>query len=435
MKQIAILGGRVIDPAQDVDRITDLYIADGKIIAYDQPPADFTAHQTIAAAGLIVCPGLIDIRARTREPGLEYKATIASETAAALHGGITRICCPPDTEPVIDNPAMAHMVQQRARLTGNAIIHPLGALTQGLDCERISNMAALAEAGCVGVSNGLAAIRNSLVMRRAMQYAQTCHLTVFLHSLDPWLAGNGCVHEGEVSTRLGLPAVPEAAETVAVARDLALIEQTGCRAHFCQLTSARAVSMVATAQQRGLDITADVAIHHLHLCEQAIGYFDTACHVMPPLRSEQDQQALRTAVQQGIIGIICSDHQPHEPDAKLAPFSESAAGISGLETLLALTLQLVDEGLLNYLQALACLTSAPAKLLQLDAGHLRVGASADLCLLHPQQPWTLKPQMLQSKGHNSPFIGSRFNHRVVMTLINGHIAYSLDHHSPCEGSG
>ncbi|HED14248.1 MAG TPA: dihydroorotase, partial [Gammaproteobacteria bacterium] len=202
MSRIAVLGGHIIDPAQKFDQIADLYLAEGKIVACGPAPAGFTADQTIAAAGLIVCPGLIDIRARTREPGLEYKATIASETAAALCGGITRICCPPDTEPVIDNPAMAHMVQQRARLTGNAIIHPLGALTQELGSERISNMAALAAAGCVGVSNGLAAISNSLVMRRAMQYAQTCHLTVFLHSLDPWLAGNGCVHEGEVSTRL-----------------------------------------------------------------------------------------------------------------------------------------------------------------------------------------------------------------------------------------
>jgi len=423
MSRIAVLGGRVIDPGNSFDQSIDLFIADGKIVAYGHPPADFSPDQTIAATGLIVCPGLIDIRARTREPGQEYKATIASETAAALHGGITRICCPPDTEPVIDNPAMAHMVQQRARLTGNAAIHPLGALTRGLDSERISDMAALAAAGCVGVSNAMVAISNSLVMRRAMQYAQTFQLTVFLHSLDPWLAGNGCVHEGEVSTRLGLPAIPEAAETVAVARDLALIEQTGCRAHFCQLTSARAIGMIADAQQRGLAVTADVSVHHLHLSEHNIGYFDTAYHVLPPLRSEPDRQALRSAVRQGIVRVICSDHQPHEPDAKLAPFSESAAGISGLETLLPLTLQLVDEGLLNYSQALACLTSAPADLLKIDAGHLQIGGTADLCLLRPQQAWRLKAEMLLSRGQNSPFIGVTFNHQVVMTLRKGHIAY------------
>ncbi len=419
MRRIAILGGRIIDPARSFDQIDNLYIANGKIVSYGQQPADFTTDQTIDADGLIVCPGLIDIRARTREPGQEYKATIQSETAAALCGGITRICCPPDTEPVIDNPAMVHMVRQRANLTGNAIIHPLGALTQGLDSERISNMAALAAAGCVGVSNGLTAISNSLVMRRAMQYAMTCNLTVFLHSLDPWLAGNGCVHEGEVSTRLGLPAIPEAAETVAVARDLALIEQTGCRAHFCQLTSARAIDMVAVAQQRGLHVTADVAIHHLHLDEHDIGNFDTSCHVLPPLRGQQDRQALRAAVQQGVISIICSDHQPHEPDAKLAPFSESAPGISGLETLLPLTLQLVDEDLLSYSQALACLTSAPADLLHLDAGRLEIGAVADLCLLRPGHAWTLTAKMLHSRGHNSPFIGRTFHHQVVMTILNG----------------
>ncbi len=347
-----------------------------------------------------------------------------SETAAAVGAGITSICCPPDTYPVIDTPAMAHMIQQRARQLGRSRVHPLGALTVGLEGAALTNMAALKEAGCVGVSNALRPVENTLVMRRAMQYAATFDLTVFIHAHDPWLQGNGCVHEGEISTRLGLPAIPDAAEVVAVARELALVETTGVRAHFCQLSNARSVAMVADAQQRGLEVTADVTAHHLHLTEHDIGFFNTQCHVLPPLRRRQDRDALREGLVRGAVCAISSDHQPHGLDAKLAPFSESAPGISGLETLLPLTLQLVDEGVIDLAQGLAAITGAPARVLGLESGQLGVGAPADICIFDPERHWTLAPDSMVSRGRNTPFLGRRFRGKVTHCLIGGEMVFA-----------
>jgi dihydroorotase len=426
MTSILIQGGRVIDPANDVDAVKDVHIdSTGFIAAIGKAPEGFHAENTIDARGKVVCPGLIDLRARLREPGLEYKATMESETRAAVSGGITTLCCPPDSYPVIDTPAMAQMIQSRAWRFGLAFVHPLGALTQGLEGKLLTDMAALEEAGCVGVSNALEPITDTLVLRRAMEYAATFGLTVFLHAEDPWLRNTGCVHEGEVGTRLGLPGIPEAAETVVVARDLALIEQTGVHAHFCNLSSARAVTMVAEAQKHGLPVTADVTAHHLHLTEHDIGYFDTQCHVRPPLRSLRDRDALRVALKSGVIGTICSDHQPHEPDAKLAPFAESEPGISGLETLLPLTLRLVDDKLLTLSEAIALLTVKPAQILGVEAGHLGVGATADVCIFDPDARWILTPDKLVSRGHNSPFLGWEFSGRVHYTLVGGEVVFEL----------
>ena len=426
MKGTLIQGGRIIDPANNVDGVKDLYIdSTGFIAGVGKAPEKFQAGTTIDARGKLVCPGLIDLRARLREPGLEHKATMESETRAAVAAGITTLCCPPDTSPAIDTPAMAQMVQSRAWRFGLAFVHPLGALTRGLEGKLITDMAALEEAGCVGVSNGLEPIVDTLVLRRAMEYAATFDLTVFLHAEDPWLRNTGCVHEGEVGTRLGLPGIPEAAETVAIARDLALIEQTGVRAHFCGLTSARAVAMVAEAHRQGLPVTADVTAHHLHLCEHDIGFFNTQCHVRPPLRASSDRDALRAALLNGGIGAICSDHQPHEPDAKLAPFAESEPGISGLETLLPLTLRLVEEKLLTLNEAIALLTSRPAGILGIEAGTLGIGATADLCLIDPKAHWTLTPDKFVSRGKNSPFLGWEFTGRVTLTLVGGETVFEL----------
>jgi dihydroorotase len=424
MNGLRIQGGRVIDPANDVDAVQDVFIdSTGFIAGLGKSPDGFTVERTLDARDRIVCPGLIDLRARLREPGLEHKATMESETRAAVAAGITTLCCPPDTWPVIDTPAMAQMIQSRAWRFGLAFVHPLGALTQSLEGKLLTNMAALEEAGCVGVSNALEPVTDTLVLRRAMEYAATFGLTVHLHAEDPWLRNSGCVHEGEVGTRLGLPGIPEAAETVAVARDLALIEQTGVRAHFCGLTSARAVAMVAEAQKHGLPVTADVTAHHLHLSEHDIGYFNTQCHVRPPLRSTRDRDALREALRSGVIGAVCSDHQPHEPDAKLAPFAESEPGISGLETLLPLTLRLVEEKLLTLREALALLTSRPAEILGVDAGTLSVGATADICIIDPKRPWTLSADQFVSHGQNSPFLGWEFTGRVTHTLVGGEVVF------------
>ena len=422
---LIIKGGRVVDPANGLDTQTDLYIQDGFITSIGVAPKNFSAERTLDARDKIVCPGLVDLHARLREPGLEYKATIESETRAAVAGGITTLCCPPDTNPVIDTPAMAQMIQSRAWQVGLAFIHPLGALTQGLKGELLADMAALDDAGCVGFSNALEPIRNTLIMRHAMEYAASFDLTVFLHSEDPWLYDNGVVHEGEVGTRLGLPGIPEAAETVGVARDLALIEQTGVRAHFCHLSSARAVNMIANARKEGLPVSADVAVHHLHLTEHDIGFFNTQCHVRPPLRSQSDRDGLRQALKDGGISGICSDHQPHEPDAKLAPFSNSEPGISGLETLLPLTLKLVEDGLLSLSAAIALLTHQPAAILGIDAGHLGIGATADICIFDPKAHWTLTANKLVSRGHNSPFLGWEFGARVIHTLVGGEVVFSL----------
>jgi dihydroorotase len=432
---LVIRGGHLIDPASNVDGKHDIYVSDeGFVVGIGRAPAGFTEIETLDAAGKIVCPGLVDLRARLREPGLEYKATIDSETRAAVAAGITTICCPPDTDPVIDTPAVAQMIQHRAWRFGLAFIHPLGALTRELAGELLTDMEALDEAGCVGFSNALRPVKDTQVMRRAMEYAASFDLTVFLHSEDPWLHGEGCVHEGEVGTRLGLPGIPEAAETVGVARDLALIEHTGVRAHFCQLSSGRAVTMVAEAQSRGLHVTADVTAHHLHLTEHDIGFFNTQCHVLPPLRSAGDRDALRRALQTGVISAVCSDHEPHEPDAKLAPFADSAPGISGLETLLPLTLKLVDENVLSLSQAIARVTSKPAEVLGVDTGHLAVGATADVCIFDPNAGWTLTENKLYSRGHNTPFLGWEFRGRVTHTLIGGQVVFKLEDQRPEAGS-
>lgn len=427
---LCIKGGRLIDPANQVDTVTDLFIDDeGFVAGIGRAPAGLVTEQTLDASGKVVCPGLIDLRARPREPGLEYKAGIESETRAAVAGGITTFCCPPDTDPVIDTPAMAQMIQHRAWRFGMAFIHPLGALTRGLEGTQLADMEALDEAGCVGLTNGLSPIKDTVVLRRAMEYAASFDLTVFLHSEDPWLREMGCVHEGEVATRLGLPGIPESAEIVGVSRDLALIEQTGVRAHFCQLSSAHAVAMVAEAQARGLPVTADVTGHHLHLSEHDIGYFDTQCHVLPPLRSERDRDGLRQALASGHIQAVASDHQPHEADAKLAPFSVSEPGISSLETLLPLTLKLVDQGLISLNRAIEVLTAGPANVIRVDAGHLSVGATADICIFDPEEEWTLKERSFVSRGRNSPFIGWSFRGRASHTLIGGQVVYRLDEES------
>ncbi len=424
--KISIKNGRLIDPANGIDAVQDLHIAAGRIAALNKAPSGFRAERVIDARGCVVCPGLIDLCARLREPGFEHKATIASETAAAAAAGITTLCCPPDTDPVIDTPAVAQLIHQRAVQAGKARVLTLGALSKSLAGTELSEMAALKEAGCVGISNALHPVSNTLVMRRAMEYAATHSITVFLHAEDAYLAQSGCAHEGAVSTRLGLPAIPESAETAAVARELILVEQTGVRAHFCHLSSARAVQMIGRAQQEGLPVTADVSAHHLHLTEMDLGHFNSQCHVRPPLRARRDLEGLRHGLTQNIIGAICSDHQPHEADAKLGPFSETEPGISALETLLPLSLRLAEEGVLSLSDALARLTIGPARILGIEAGALGVGARADVCIFDPEQMWTLSAQTLHSRGHNTPFLGWEFKGRVTHTLLAGEVVYELE---------
>jgi dihydroorotase len=321
---------------------------------------------------------------------------------------------------------MAQFVRQRAEEVRLCRLHPLGALTRGLGGESLTDMAALKDAGCVGVANGFVPVRDTVVMRRALQYAANFELTAFLYAQDPWLTGNGVVHEGEISTRLGLPSIPAAAETVGVSRELALVEASGARAHFLHLSSARAVDLIAKARVEGLPVSASVTAHHLHLTENDIGCFNTECHVLPPLRSAQDRDRLVRALCEGVVEAVCSDHQPHEADAKLAPFGESEPGISGLETLLPLTLKLAQACGLPLARALAWLTCNPARILGVDAGHLTPGAPADICIFEPEAEWVFDRTRMLSRGRNTPFDGRPMRGRVTHTLVGGRLVYQPD---------
>jgi len=423
--RIQIKNGQVIDPLQAVDAVMDVFIAEGRIVALGNTPDGFQADQIIDATKMIVTPGFIDLCARLREPGAEHKGNIASETTAAAAGGITTVCVPPDTQPVIDTPAVIELIHQRAQAAGMCHVLPIGALTRGLAGEHLSEMARLKAAGCVGVSNVTQAFTNTYVIRRAMEYAANNDLTVFIHPEDSGLSKHGCAHEGVVSTRLGLPGIPEAAETLAVANYLMLIEQTGARVHFCRLSTARAIQMIARAKYDGHAISTDVAAHQLHLTEFDIGFFDSQCHVRPPLRTQRDRDGLREAVAKGRIDAICSDHQPHDVDAKLAPFCQTEPGISAVETLLPLSLRLVDDGLMNITELLRRLSTTPAKILGIDKGHLKPGSAADICIFDPAARWTLQHDTLRSSGHNTPFLGWEFKGRVVTTLLDGKIVFQL----------
>ncbi|MGB5736679.1 MAG: dihydroorotase [Thiohalocapsa sp.] len=425
-KTLTIRAGRLIDPATGLDGIADLHVAAGRIVAIGEPPPGFEAKQVMDVSGLVVCPGLVDLCARLGEPGFEQKATIASETQAAAAAGITTLCCPPDTLPTVDTPSVAQLIMQIADERGHARVLPAGALTQHLEGKQISEMAALQRAGCPVMSNADRPIRNTRVQRRALEYASTYGLTTFLHPADDYLSEGGLVHEGLLSTRLGLPGIPAAAETVAVARDLALAEQTGARVHFRGLSTARATEMLAEARGRGIPVTADVSAHQLFLTEHDLTGFNANAHVIPPLRTLADRDALRLAVAAGEITAICSDHRPHEPDAKLDPFPQTEPGISALETLLPLTLRLVREGLLELPAALACLTCNPARILGLPLGRLKPNAPADICIFDPEARWLPSPTTLLSRGLNTPFMGVEMMGRVQWTLLGGRIVFRRD---------
>jgi dihydroorotase len=421
--RVHVAGGRLVDPANGVDAPKDLYIAQGRVVAVGRAPAGFEAKLTIDARGQIVCPGFVDIGARLREPGAEHVATIASETRAAARGGVTTLCCPPDTSPVIDTPAVAELVHQRAEAAGFARVVCLGALTRGLAGETLAEMHALKRIGCVGVSNAQQPIADTEVLRRALEYAASCDLPAFLYPEDPWLGRGGHMHEGAVSTRLGIPAVPETVETIGLSRDLLLIEQTGARVHFCRLSTARGVRMIQEARRRGLPVTADVGIYHLHMTDEDTRDFDGLYHVRPPFRSSRDRTALRQALARGALDAIASDHQPHDHDAKNAPFTQTLPGISALETLLPLALRLVRSKLLDLGAVVAALSSRPAAILRLDAGHLAPGAPADVCVFDPEKPWSPAVDGRWSAGRNTPLADETLLGRVSHTLFGGRVVF------------
>jgi dihydroorotase len=420
--KLSILGARVIDPASGLDQVTDLHLEAGKIIAIGAAPAGFSASETLHAKGLVAAPGLVDLNVALREPGYSRKGNITSETRAAAAGGVTSLCCPPHTKPVLDTSAVAELILDRAREAGNCKVFPIGALSKGLEGEQLAELIALRDAGCVAFGNGLESFRSTRTLCRALEYAATFDLTVIFHSQDRDLAEGGLAHEGAVASFLGLPGIPETAETVALARDLLLVEQSGVRAHFSQLTSARGVALIAQAQARGLPVTADVALYQLILTDEALIDFSSLYHVQPPLRTRADREGLRAAVKSGVVSAISSHHQPHERDAKLAPFGATEPGISSVELLLPLAMTLVEDGLLDLPTLLARLSAGPAEALRLPAGKLAVGAAADLVLFDPASS-TIAGEHWLSKGENCPFIGHSLPASVRYTLVDGRISY------------
>jgi dihydroorotase len=418
-----IENGRIIDPANNINTLGSVYIAGGKILSTVYKPSGFIPDQVIEARNKIVCPGFIDLSTRLREPGQSRKATFASETAAAAAAGITTMCLQPDTIPVIDARAVAELIKDQAEKTGYTQIMPIAALTQKLEGTELSAMLALKDAGCVAVSNANQPVKNMLVLRRAMEYAASHDLLLIHRPNDFWLANNGCVHEGGLSTRYGLPSIPDAAETIALAQCLELAELTGCRVHFGQLSSKRSVIKLHQAKKYGLAVSADVAIHQLHLTEEDMIPFDSAFHVQPPFRSKKDLAALREGITNGIINAICSDHQPHDLDAKLGAFPETEPGVSALETLLPLMLKLVNQQAITLEQGIAALTQKPAEILKLDRGALTPGFAADICIFDPEQEWQVNSENWYSQGINTPFWGQMFKGRVSYTLQSGKVIY------------
>lgn len=420
---LRIANGLLVDPVAGTERKADLFIAGETIAAVGAAPSGFVAERTLDANGLVVSPGLVDLSARLREPGFEYRATLESEMAAAVAGGITRLACPPDTEPPLDEPGLVEMLKRRAASLRLARVHPVGALTQGLRGERLTEMAELTEAGCIAFSQDDRPFADLTILWRALQYATTYGFPVWLRPEDPGLAHGGVAHDGEVATRLGLPGIPSVAETISLAAILLLVRETGARVHLSRLSTAEGVDMVRKARAEGLAVTCDVSAHHIHLTEMDIGYFDAHCRLTPPLRGLRDREALVRGLADGTIDAICSDHTPVDEDGKELPFGEAEPGATGLELLLPLALKWGAEAKLSLPETLARVTALPARVLQVPEPTLSPGAAADLCLFDREAWWRIEPASLKSQGKNTPFTGYELQGRVHTTLVGGRIVF------------
>ncbi len=427
--KILIHGGRLIDPASGRDEPADLAVAAGRIVAIGQVSADFQPERRIDASGLVVGPGLVDLSARLREPGHGHDSMLESEMAAAVAGGVTSLVCPPDTNPVLDEPGLVQMLKFRARNLRLANLYPLGALTRGLQGEVLAEMTALTEAGCVGFSQAESPVQDTLVLHRALQYAATFGYATWLRPNDAWL-GKGVAAKGPVATRLGLSGVPAIAETIALATIFELVRDTGARVHLCRLSSAAGIELVRRAKAEGLPITCDVSINQLHLTDVDIGYFDAAMRLTPPLRQQRDRDAIRTALADGTVDALVSDHTPLDADAKNLPFAEAEPGASGLELLLSLGLKWGTVQGLPLARTLAAVTSGPVAVLgdalgslSASAGRLVEGGVADVCVFDPGAHWVVQASALRSQGKHTPFTGYELPGRVRCTLVRGAMAF------------
>lgn len=418
---LCIRGGRLLLPDGAISEQA-LWLHNGRIVAIGEYTE--VADQVLILQGEYIAPGLIDLCARLGEPGQRLNGTIASESRAAAAGGFTHVCLPPDTQPAVDAGAIVALIQERAAQADRVDVHIVGAMTRALEGRQLASMSALRKAGCIGVGNARAPFASPEVLLRCLEYAASQDLTVFIAPEEASLA-TGCAHDGLMAARLGLPGIPVSAETVALATTLQLVEETGARVHFGQLSAGGSVALLRRAKGRHLPVSADVAMHHLLLTDDAIDGFNQAAHLRPPLRSETDRQALLEGLHDGTIDAICSDHQPLEPAAKQAPFQATEPGMSALETVLPLGLALVHEGVLSLPLLLARLSSGPARVLGLEAGRLAVGQRADLCLIDAAQSWQVTPANLRSAGHNTPYAGATLIGRVALTLRAGRISHRL----------
>jgi len=420
--KFAIRNGRVIDPASKFDGRADVFLDAGRIVAIGGAPAQFTADGTLDAAGLIVAPGLVDLCARMREPGVD--GALKVESHAALAGGITGVVCPPDTDPPLDEPGLIRMLRQRSREAAGARLYPLGALTAGLAGEALAEIETLAEVGCVAFAHTGSLPHDNSVLLQAMRYARTFDLPIWLRPVEDTLAGRGVAAAGAVAGRLGLASIPEVAETVALHTVFELQRSTGARVHLCRLSSSGGVELVRRAKREGLPVTCDVGIHHVHLIDVDIGYFDSNFRLDPPLRSGRDRDAIRVGLVDGTIDAICSDHTPVDADAKLLPFDEAAPGATALETLLPLVLKWASENKVPMLDALGKVTSTPAQILAEPTGRLAVGAKADICIFDPGEAWRPAAVELVSHGKNTPFSSYELLGRTRYTLVGGEVRFA-----------
>ena len=417
-----IRGGRVIDPLADLDDNIDLIVEGDRIKALLKPDDDYpNVDKVIDAPGKLVAPGLVDIHAHLREPGQEYKETIETGTRAAAAGGITTVACMANTDPVNDNSSVTRYILRKAAEAGYAQVGPIGAVTKNLAGEELSEMAELAEAGCVAFSDDGRPIMNTELMRRALEYARWLDKTIIVHAEDTGLSGGGVMDEGAVSTELGLPGYPAAAEEVMIARDILLAQMTGARVHFAHVSTAGGVELIRKAKQAKLPVTAETCPHYFTLTEEAVRGYDTRARVSPPLRTDKDVQAVREGLADGAIDSIASDHAPHARHEKEVEFELALPGITGIETLLGLTLRLVEGGALPLIDAIARLTTGPARALGLEAGTLAKGALANIAIIDLEASWTVDPTKFRSKGRFTPFEGMELKGRVVSTLLSGNV--------------
>lgn len=415
--KIAIRKGRVVDPATSFDKQADLFIAAGKIVSIGAAPADWHSNREINAEGCIVAPGLVDLAVHVK------RGTLATEVAAASAGGITSMVCSPDTDPVLDEPGLVDMLRLRAQSFHATHLYPLGALTRALAGTQLAELSKLAQAGCIAFSQADCAIADTQVLMRAMQYAATFGYAVWLQPEDLHLAKNGVAHEGEVASRLGLAGIPSSAEVVALATHLELAGATGARLHVCRVSTADSVAMIRDAKVRGIAVTADVSINHLHLIDIDIGHYDSNFRLSPPLRAARDRDALRSGVIDGTIDAVVSDHTPRPDDAKQLPFAEAAPGASGLEVLLSLVLRLAETSRAPLAEALGWITHRAAAAAGLPAGRIAADLPADICVFDAGAYRLITRAGLRSAGKNSPFVGYELPGVVRATIAGGHVAY------------